>query len=157
MTKAFKRMPEVDTFILVSYQVLRGLNAKNEPREFMHTVFSGFNQNFRAVFPTVDPIAYCQAMADQGLLQLALVKQGRNLKPSLAMLSEPTGEQKALAARYHRMLSDFVKKKEERRLAREAAKAAAENQKPTGSPNEKAAQKLLKSGDVDAALKKLGY
>ena len=153
MTTIETRDPTIDTFILLSYELLRGNGSESKPYERMHTVYSNFNSTFRKIFPTVDPVAYCQARAEEGLLQLSLARGGALLKPCLSMLVEPTCKQKALAKRYRLLLTDVVQKREVKKAAREAAKLL----KPAGSKLEKRAQTIWQDGDIDAALKKLGY
>jgi len=45
----------------------------------MHTVYSGFNQAFRAAYPMLDPVAFTQALARKGRIRLRLVKGGAML------------------------------------------------------------------------------
>src|SRR5439155_4387902 len=58
----------------------------------LHTVYSGFNQAFRASYPKVDPVAFTQALAAKGKIGLRIVRGG-------AMLFLP-GEVKDRAARF---------------------------------------------------------
>ena len=45
----------------------------------MHTVYSGFNRAFRAVYPTLDPVAFTQALARKGKIGIQPVKGGAML------------------------------------------------------------------------------
>ena len=153
MTNLQTRNPAIDTFILLSYEILRGRDAEGKQHERMHTVYSNFNSTFRKIFPGVDPVAYTKARAEEGLLQLSLARGGALLKPCLSMLVEPTDEQKVLAKRYRALLIDVVQKREAKKAAREAAKLI----KPAGSKLERKAQSIWQDGNIDEALKKLGY
>lgn len=153
MTTLETRNSAIDTFILLSYEILRGRDAEGKQHERMHTVYSNFNSTFRKIFPGVDPVAYTKAREEEGLLQLSLARGGALLKPCLSMLVQPTDEQKALAKRYRALLTDVVRRREEKKAAREAAKLI----KPAGSKLEKKAQTIWQNGNIDEALKKLGY
>src|SRR5439155_19200469 len=45
----------------------------------LHTVYSGFNQAFRASYPKLDPVAFTQALAAKGKIGVRIVRGGAML------------------------------------------------------------------------------
>src|SRR5437773_7094155 len=64
--------------------ILRAIERLKGKYPGMHTVYTGFNQAFRAVYPTLDPVAFTQALARRGKIRIRPVKGG-------AMLCLPGG------------------------------------------------------------------
>lgn len=65
-----------EQFILEAIVKLRAPTAKSKG---IHSVFSGFNEAFRAYFPGEDPVAWTKKLADEGKLATRLVRGGAML------------------------------------------------------------------------------
>lgn len=102
------RNPEADLFIVLAYDTLRGAKSNGDRYESLHTVWNGFNQAFRRVFPGVDPIAYTRYLADEGLVQLGIARGGAFLKPCRRFIEEAQRGQEELGLVFLRFLEDVA-------------------------------------------------
>ncbi len=65
-----------EQFVLEAIVKLRAPNARSRG---IHSVYSGFNEAFRAYFPGEDPVAWTQKLAAEGKIVTRLVRGGAML------------------------------------------------------------------------------
>lgn len=68
----------VEEFTLLAIDWLAGVKDKRTGERWhgIHTVYSGFNEAFRAYFPGLDPVAETQGLVEKQIICLRLVKGG---------------------------------------------------------------------------------
>lgn len=76
MVTAQKVSSEQQAFVLLAIDTLKG-----EGKEGIHTVFSGFNEAFRAHFAGVDPVKVVDLLVKQGVLEGHPSKKGYTMYP----------------------------------------------------------------------------
>lgn len=157
---SLERRTEIGVFMLVAYKMLRADNPKGGKHESVHTVWTGFNEAFREFFPDEDAIACQKEFAKNGLIVTSPFRGGALLRPTLDLLHEPTKEEIAIAARVSKFIPGFkvahAARQEAYRARRDAGSAPAKSNAKR-SVKERKAHELMASGDIDAAIEKLGY
>jgi hypothetical protein len=128
----FERNREADLFVVLAYETLRADNPKGGKYEKIHTVWNGFNQLFRKLFPGIDPVSYTKGLAEEGMIQLSAATGGAFLKPCKHFQIEAQTGQEELGLKVLKFLEDY---------------AAA--QKPVA--------KTWQPGDMVKRLEELGY
>ncbi len=103
-----RRNPEIDLFVVLAYETLRAPKPDGSRYDKLHTVWNGFNKAFRQIFPGVDPVKYCQLLADEGCVQTSPAKGGAFLKPSPRFILEAQAGQEELGVRLLRYLEGIA-------------------------------------------------
>ena len=75
---AGKNMTHME-FIELAFERLRGMDKNGKVYPGLHTVYSGFNDAFRATFPNDNPVEATKALEEKGLITLRGCRGGSML------------------------------------------------------------------------------
>jgi hypothetical protein len=114
MSKEFCHQPEIDIFVLVGHDLLKGCYSTERP-QYTHMVNSGFCELFRKFFPSVQPVDYCRGLAAAGLIEFESVRAGvYYIKPLSNLVLELTAENRARSFWYKEQITKYLAQRESR-------------------------------------------
>lgn len=145
---------EMDIFVLLAYDVLR--RNQGVEYEWLHTVWSGFNQAFKRRFKGADPVQYTRLLYQRELIELIPTRGGVRLCPRADFLSELAADERDTAAEMRDFLERFHEEREEEQRRRRTRTSPSTN-RDKHTDAERAAQELWEKGDMSGALKKIGF